>query len=86
MYIKYVYVRMAQELTVSVRYSPFFNAPLPRSISVVTLLPLSHNSMCHVGSRSSSCLEKKELLWCEYFYECSILLAISRAKGSQNSI
>jgi hypothetical protein len=53
-----VYVWMAQELSVSVQCPPSLHAA-PRGIRVLTCLPLSHNSMYHVISPSSICLERK---------------------------
>jgi hypothetical protein len=72
---------MAQELTVSVRYPPLFNAPSPRSINVVTLLPLSHNSMCHVVSRSSNCLEKKNSFGVSIYMSAVFCLSSAERKG-----
>jgi hypothetical protein len=51
--VSHVYFRMDQDLPVSIRYPPLLHAPPPRGIRVVTLLPLSHNSIYHVVSPSA---------------------------------
>jgi hypothetical protein len=56
LYMSNIYFRMALELPLSVRYPPLLHPPRNH---VVTPLLLSHNSMYHAISLSSSCLGKK---------------------------